>query len=466
MVLVIKPRVSGHRVWRGARHLLRLRVALGLLAVLSLTTAGELGFVEPAGAQLIPVTIVSPVNGATVMGTTVQLKATAPGATGLNFDISLPFYAQEIPATLTSAGDWVATWNSTTVPNSTWLIGGQEPIGPVTIGAEALPGDYVDENAATVTVNNPTPTTAVLVPTNGTTVSGTDVALDASASPYPGVANVSFYLSSSPTFSHDTLIGSVAAPPNLGGWIASWNSTNFAPGTYYLESVASYPPVYGESGASGTSSPIMVTVTDAPVVTTQPTNLAGASGGRVTFSAAASGSPAPSVTWQYLALGATNWTTGISPTTTSTTGSTTTGTYTISDLNAYVSGTQLRALFTNTAGSAYTNPVTLSVTPPGIPKSPFQVPQITAQPQSQTVAPGDSVNFTAAASGVPTPTLIWQFSINQGSSWTTLTDATTTTLSATNVSRYVNGIEVEAVFTNPAGTTTTNPATLTVTPGA
>jgi hypothetical protein len=39
-------------------------------------------------------------------------------------------------------------------------------------------------------------------------------------------------------------------------------------------------------------------------------------------------------------------------------------------------------------------------------------------------------------------------------------------LSATNVSRYVNGIEVEAVFTNPVGTATTNPATLTVTPGA
>ena len=43
-----------------------------------------------------------------------------------------------------------------------------------------------------------------------------------------------------------------------------------------------------------------------------------------------------------------------------------------------------------------------------------QAPTITTQPNSQTVTTGNSVTFTAAASGVPLPTVQWQVSTNGG----------------------------------------------------
>ena len=43
--------------------------------------------------------------------------------------------------------------------------------------------------------------------------------------------------------------------PTLYGWLAAWNTTGVADGTYSLQTVASYG-----GGVSGTSSPITITV--------------------------------------------------------------------------------------------------------------------------------------------------------------------------------------------------------------
>jgi hypothetical protein len=104
------------------------------------------------------------------------------------------------------------------------------------------------------------------------------VTLDASGSPNPAVTNVSFYLSSSPSFSNPTLIGTVTAETYFG-WPTTWNSAaltegdyTFGDGTYYLESVAAY-----SGGTSGTSSPVTITINNPPV-TLLPENNATASG--------------------------------------------------------------------------------------------------------------------------------------------------------------------------------------------
>ena len=94
------------------------------------------------------------------------------------------------------------------------------------------------------------PSTAVLVPSNGATVSGTSVVLDASAS--AGVTQVQFELTGG------TLTDSVVATATITyyGWIAQWDSTTVADGTYTLQSVAT------EGASSTTSTGISITVTN------------------------------------------------------------------------------------------------------------------------------------------------------------------------------------------------------------
>ena len=92
---------------------------------------------------------------------------------------------------------------------------------------------------------------------------------------------------------------------------------------------------------------------------------------------------------------------------------------------------------------------------------PTQAPQITTQPTNQQVCGGATATFSAAASGTPTPTVQWQVSSDNGSTWTDLAGETTTTLSV-GASAADNGKQYRAVFTNSAGSATTNAATLTV----
>lgn len=90
----------------------------------------------------------------------------------------------------------------------------------------------------------------------------------------------------------------------------------------------------------------------APVVTTQPASQTVASGGTVTFTAAATGSPTPTVQWQVSVDGRHTWISIPGATSTSIIGTPT----------AFVNGWEFRAVFTNTGGSAATNAATLTVT--------------------------------------------------------------------------------------------------------
>jgi hypothetical protein len=88
-------------------------------------------------------------------------------------------------------------------------------------------------------------------------------------------------------------------------------------------------------------------------------------------------------------------------------------------------------------------------------------PVITTQPTSQTVGGGAYATFTAAASGNPTPSVQWQVFADGGSTWVNIAGATSTSYAFT-ASTTGNGYEYRAVFTNAAGSATTNAATLTV----
>ncbi len=91
-------------------------------------------------------------------------------------------------------------------------------------------------------------------------------------------------------------------------------------------------------------------------------------------------------------------------------------------------------------------------------------PTVTVQPQNETVTAPAGASFDAAASGVPTPSVQWEFSVDGGQTWSDVDGATSTTLSIEPTSDAQTGQMFRAVFTNTAGIAVTNPTTLTVLP--
>ena len=94
------------------------------------------------------------------------------------------------------------------------------------------------------------------------------------------------------------------------------------------------------------------------------------------------------------------------------------------------------------------------------------------QPDNQTVSAGDAASFTAVAIGTPAPTYRWQVSTNGGSVWADVPASSpysgqaTSTLTITGVTMSMNGYQYHCVATNPAGSASSNAATLSVNRGA
>ncbi|MGB7219150.1 MAG: immunoglobulin domain-containing protein [Vicinamibacterales bacterium] len=219
---------------------------------------------------------------------------------------------------------------------------------------------------------------------------------------------------------------------------------------------AQYRAVATNSVGSVTSNAATLTVTAAPVITTQPTNQTVTVGANASFTVAASGTPTPTYQWQLSTNGGVSWTnlTNAAPY-----GGVTTATLTVTNATAGLSGAQYRAVATNSAGTATSTAATLAVT---------TAPAITTQPTNQTLTAGQTASFTVAASGTPAPTYQWQLSTDSGVSWTNLTNTapysgvTTATLTATSVTTSLTGAQYRAVATNSVGSATSNAATLTV----
>jgi hypothetical protein len=92
-----------------------------------------------------------------------------------------------------------------------------------------------------------------------------------------------------------------------------------------------------------------------------------------------------------------------------------------------------------------------------------QPPAITQNPASIVARLGQTVTFTAAATGGPTPTVQWQEQARGASGFTNIAGATSTSYPVF-VTPAAVGAQFQAVFTNASGTVTTSAATLTVRP--
>jgi len=183
-----------------------------------------------------------------------------------------------------------------------------------------------------------------------------------------------------------------------------------------------------------------ISILKTPTVTADPTAKAAFAGTFVTFTAAADGSPAPTVQWQA---------------------STDQGA-TFNDINGATSptltfkvdptqdGALFRAVFTNAVGSATTAAARLTVTPGLV---------VTADLQPQTVVVGSTATFTAAATGTKRPRMQWQVSTDGGATWANIPGAVGPKLRVKGLATFDDNL-YRAVFTNAAGQATTAAAGL------
>jgi hypothetical protein len=108
--------------------------------------------------------------------------------------------------------------------------------------------------------------------------------------------------------------------------------------------------LFSNSQGAAVTSAAMLRVNQAPVITSQPASITTNVNSTATFTAAATGTPTPTVQWQKNT--GSGWTNIDGATSVS---------YTTASLVSGDSGTQFRAVFTNTMGTATTNAATLTV---------------------------------------------------------------------------------------------------------
>ncbi|GAA4628489.1 glycoside hydrolase family 9 protein [Cellulomonas oligotrophica] len=250
--------------------------------------------------------------------------------------------------------------------------------------------------------------------------------------------------------------GSLAGGPNslTGTWDPTMQAAfteGCAPATCYLDEISSWASneitVNWNSALSWVASFVAdqgdgSVLAVAPAVTTQPTDAVAPRGETATFTAAASGVPAPSVQWQV--RGHRGW--KDVPGATSTT-------LEVVAARA-VDGARYRAVFTNASGSATTGTARLRVE--------RAAPQVLEHPEPVTARVGTWATFTASAQGYPEPAVRWQ--VRRGSGrWVDVPGACSTTLRV-RVSALAAGTSYRAVFRNAEGTATTDAAALTLLP--
>jgi hypothetical protein len=173
---------------------------------------------EPTASILIPS------NGATLSGST-YLDAAASDATSVEFRLLGGPYGLNAPAICTATPTlygWLCSWNTDTVPNGSYILESE---------ASNSAGSTFSSGVG-ITVKNPLPTTSVLIPSIGATLSGSTY-LDASAS---NATSVEYWILGGSFGFTGKLIG--IATPTIYGWLCPWNTTMVPDGSYVLVSEA------------------------------------------------------------------------------------------------------------------------------------------------------------------------------------------------------------------------------------
>jgi lysophospholipase L1-like esterase len=189
--------------------------------------------------------VLIPAGGATVSGIAL-LDATASDV-GFIADVQFALTGGSLNQTVVGTATptiygYLFELNTTTVPNGTYTL---QSIASDTAGNSA------SSTGIPITVDNPPPTTSMVIPASGgTTVSGTTI-LDATAADAGGVAKVQFALTGG-TF-NQAVLGT--ATPTIYGYVFVLDTTTVSNGSYTLQSVAS-----NAVGTTGYSPGVQITI--------------------------------------------------------------------------------------------------------------------------------------------------------------------------------------------------------------
>ena len=167
-------------------------------------------------------------------------------------------WATHIAATSPGGIDDPISWSSfiSLYPGATVIavgadVGSAWPATTGNVDALSIGTDGANGSTTTYDFSLAPPTTSVLVPSNGATLSGTAATLDASAS---NATSVEFWLFGGTYGLSGHLVGT--ATPTIYGWFYSWDTTTVPNGSYALLSEAFGP------GGSAFSSHVSITVTN------------------------------------------------------------------------------------------------------------------------------------------------------------------------------------------------------------
>ncbi len=321
--------------------------------------------------------------------------------------------------------------------------------------------DGAKQTSSVFSINPNSATTATLKilanPASQTACVGQTVMFTAAASGFP-VPTVQWEVSNDGGKSFSNIPGATTDTLTVKA-ISGQGTQSGQNGTEYLAAFTNGGNPVGNTRAA------ILTVQVPPTVAGNgnPQNATVSVGQKATFTTVETGgSPLPKVQWQVSTdngLTFSNLTGGVTVTTTATTGGeTSTLSFTAS---AGQNGNLYQAVFSN-QGSAATAPASLTVQ--------GGKPSVVAQPVGKPAVLGQSVTFTAAATGNPVPTVQWQVSTDGGKTFSTLSAGISTSTIANGVSSTltltatdeINGAEYAAVFSNTAGKATSKAATLTV----
>ncbi|MBR3106049.1 MAG: leucine-rich repeat protein [Clostridia bacterium] len=234
--------------------------------------------------------------------------------------------------------------------------------------------------------------------------------------------------------------------PDNSTWYAASNGGTSA--TYTLTTEArhngyKYRVKVSNSAGYVYSNIVTLTVNLKPVITTQPTNQKVNEGAKATFKVVATN--ADTYQWYYLKPNDSTWN-AVSNNGTSATYSLTTA--------ARHNGYKYHVKVSNSAGSVWSNDVTLTVTT-------ATKPTITTQPTNQNVNEGAKATFKVVATNADT--YQWHYQKPNDSTWTAVSNnGTSATYTLTTAARH-NGYKYKVKVSNSAGYVWSNVVTLTVT---
>ena len=155
------PSAFCHRRRQAAVFFVSIGLAVSLLIVPWFASSASGVSPSPTTSVLVPS------NGASLSGTAATLDAAASNATSVKFLLFGGSYGYAAPVICTATPSyygWVCSWNTTTVPDGSYGLVSE---------ASRSPGGTAYSSGVGITVDNPPPTTSIVVPSNGASLSGT-----------------------------------------------------------------------------------------------------------------------------------------------------------------------------------------------------------------------------------------------------------------------------------------------------